>query len=242
MGLKHESVSDPSLAESHNANDHILLIQHAEHAQLGTISHEARRLWNLHYLMARSGYIQLRGHHERILRLPVLSSKERLITANDNPDLTLMVYVAGTQMVINSVLTMQHICQEIEAVLGIKLEGRTLGERIKEASEQAELGVSVDESGYSGLREMLTRRDAVEHPKRSNVFNSHPNDWDQVPMNWFLTERAPKSFELWSSWFGNAVEAWKHHPIHEPKRLTLAVERGKKSTRQAKKPPRESAR
>jgi hypothetical protein len=133
MGLKHQSESDPNLARDHVAGEAVIRIQSAEHAQFGTISYELRRLWILHHAMARSGYIQLRKLHEQVLRLPIQSSNSRLLTTKDGPDLTLMIYAAGTQMVLNVVLTMQHFCQEIEACFDHQLQENGTSERIKEA-------------------------------------------------------------------------------------------------------------
>jgi hypothetical protein len=238
MGLKHQSVSDPMLAKDHEAGEPIRLIQHAEHAQFGTITYEARRLWHLHHEIARSGYVQLRQLHQQVLRLAVAPSCDRVLTASDRPDLMLLVYVAGTQMVLNTVLTMQHFCQEIEHALDAELQRTEIGDRTREAVGLAGLTVATAGPGYSALREIIERRDAVEHPKRKNVFNSHPNDWDSVPMSWFLTERASRSFERWYAWFADAAEQWGHHPVAQPRTLTLTISgRGVRSTRQSKKPP-----
>lgn len=239
MGLKHESVSDPALAKDIPAGERVMIIQHAEHARFGTISYEIRRLWAMHHAMARSGYMQLRSHHERVLRLPVQSTNARMLAASDKPDLTLMIYTAGTQTVINVVLTMQHFCQEIEACLNAELRENGTSDRIKEAFRLAGLGGNLTEPGYSALQEILERRDAVEHPKKANVFNSHTLEWDQVPLSWFLTDRPLQAFVVWDQWFVHAVRQWKLHPALAPRTLTFSVERGKKSTRQAKKPPKE---
>src|ERR1035441_5705887 len=53
IGLKHQSVSDPTLAQAHKVATAIRLVDHAEHAQFGPISYERRRLWQLHYLAGR---------------------------------------------------------------------------------------------------------------------------------------------------------------------------------------------
>lgn len=134
---------------------------------------------------------------------------------------------------------MQHFCQEIEARLNVELDRGTVGERIKEAFQRAGLQVTTSGKGYSALREILEQRDAIEHPKQENVFNSHPNNWDHVPLSWLLTERALAAFERWSAWFDQATKQWAQHPVHVPRKVTLTVERGQKSTRQAKKPPRQ---
>jgi hypothetical protein len=214
-------------------------VQQAEHARFGTIAYEARPLWVMHHAMARSGYMLLCSHHERVLRLPIQSSNDRLLTAADKPDLTLMIYTAGTQIVINVVLTMQHFCHEIEARMNTGLQETGTSERIKEAFRLAGLGDNLTERGYSALQEILERRDAVEHPKKANVYNSHPLEWDQVPMSWFLTDRVLRAFLSWDEWFVRAAGQWQLHPIHTPKTVTLTVERGERSTRPTKKPPRE---
>lgn len=237
MGRKHQFTSDPALAKAHEAGTPVRLIQHAEHSRFGTISYEVRHLWHMHYLMARSGYIELRRRHDEVLRLPLTSNGDRLMTANSEPDLTFMVYVAGTQMIINLTLTMQHFCQEIESSLRLNLSDSTLGRRVKEAFKEADLDVSP--KGYAALQEILERRDAMEHPKRKNVFNSHATHWDRVPLSWLLTERPLVAFEAWHNWFSASFKKWKLNPVQAPRNLTLTVERGRKSTRQAKKPPRE---
>jgi hypothetical protein len=242
MGLKHESISDPALAKPHTAGARVTVLQQAEHARYGTISYEIRRLWTLHYAMAHSGYVSLRSHHERVLRLPVLNTNSRMISATEQPDLILMIYSAGTQMVLNTVLTMQHFCEEIERYLDVQLQETGTSGRIKEAFTLAGLQAnSLREAGYSGFQEILERRDSVEHPKKSNVFNSDPLHWDQVPLNWFLTDRPLQTFTSWNEWFSRAVHAWKAHAVHTPRSVTVTVERGKMSTRQAKKPPKEPA-
>jgi hypothetical protein len=212
VGLKHRSAPDLQLAKDHETGKPIRLIQHAEHSRFGTITYEARRLWLLHYEVARSGYMQLRRLHEQVLRLPVASSGDRVVASSDSLDLTYLVYVAGTQMVINTVLTMQHFCQEIEAAFATKLNGSEIGDRTREALALAALDIdTAAHQGYSALREIIERRDAVEHPKRQNVFNPHLTEWDRVPLSWFLTERAPRSFERWREWFAEVVEQWKGH-------------------------------
>jgi len=237
MGLKHQPAHDPSLAKEHAAGERVRVLLLAEHARLGTIAYEYRRLWQLHYMMAKSGYIGLCQNHERVLQLQIQPSNSRLLAADDRPDLSLMVYVTGTQMVLNTILTMQHFCQEIEAGVGHELEETGTGPRIKEAFGLAGLTANWSDPGYSAFREILERRDAVEHPKRDNTFNSHVRDWDRVPLSWFLTERAPNAFTSWNTWFDKAASEWNEHPANKPKMITVEVERGTKSTRQAKKPP-----
>lgn len=176
MGIKSESVSDTSLARPHAAGTKVRVLQHAEHRRFGSIAYERRRLWTLHHLMAVSGRRQLGQVHEAVLRCPVESSQARFLSADMRPDLTLHAYHAGTQMILNVVLTMQHFCEELERVLGLTLRGGSISARISEAFGGAGIQVGAQEKGYAAFVEIVERRDAIEHPKKGNVHNSHPTD------------------------------------------------------------------
>jgi hypothetical protein len=239
MGTKSNSVSNPDLAKPHAAGSVVRILQNAEHGQWGTISFEVRRLWILHRRLATDGYNQLVKLHQEVLRAPVGSSNSRILTKDDDPDLTALVYAAGTQMVLNTVLTMQHFCHEVERTLRLDANQSTLAVRIKETFTRADLKLPAGSRGYAALREILERRDAIEHPKNENTFNSHPNDWDRVPLSWLLTERSLRAFLYWHEWFTETIDEWEAHPERQPRRRTLTVERGKMSTRQTKKPPKE---
>jgi hypothetical protein len=198
--------ADPSLARAHEAGASVIHIQHAEHAHLGSIAYEVRTLWLLHIGMAMQGYGLLRYLHEQVVRVPVDAANTRTLTAKDNPDLAARVYGTGTQMVINTVLTMQHFCAEVERALGMSEQPRKgdLGDRMRRSFGMA--GLPMDAEGYSALQAMIELRDAIEHPRQENTRNSHPNNWDRVPMGWFLSERAPRAFERWEGWFRAAQE------------------------------------
>jgi hypothetical protein len=188
--------------------------------------------------MAHSGYIQLKRCHEAILHQPVTPNCDRYLSSGDRPDLTFAVYVAGTQMVLNVTLAMQHFCEEIERQFQAKPAGGEIGDRIREAFRLAGIDIASNGHGYSAFREILERRDAIEHPKAHNVRNSHPTDWDCVPLSWFLTERALSAFEQWSDWFSRAVESWQNYLTARGSiTQTFTVIRGVKSARQYKKPP-----
>lgn len=241
MGIKSKPVADPALARDHKAGASVIIVQQAEHTQLGTISYEVRMLWQLHIAMAFQGFEFLLSVHEQIARVPIDTANSRTLVARSDPDLAAMAYGAGVQMVLNVVLTMQHFCEEVERRLGAEQDRTgTVGERIKRVFGLA--GLAIDTQGYSAFQEMVERRDAIEHPKRESVRNSHATDWDKVPIGWLLTERAPRAFERWEIWFRSAVEQWKRHPAMQPRPGTLTVTRGIRSDRQAKKPPRESLR
>jgi hypothetical protein len=238
MGRKSESRSDPELAKAHERGAKVAFVQHAEHGRYGTITYELRRLWKFHYDIAHSGYDQLKRCHEVVLSQPVTPNRDRYLCSDDRPDLTLAVYVAGTQMVLNVILTMQHFCEEIERQFQAEFAKGEIGDRIREAFGLAGIDAASNSAGYAAFREILERRDAIEHPKACNVRNSHPTDWDHVPLSWFLTERAPNSFEQWSVWFSRAVESWQNYlTARGPIMQTFTVTRGVKSTRQYKKPP-----
>lgn len=220
------------------------VIQHAIHKQMGTITHEHRNLWTLHYALAAGGYRQLCGLHELLLRREVTPNHDRMLSADDPHDLVPPIYYSGTQMVINVMLTMQHFCHYLElAAENCEGEGEDVRRRMDSSFKR--LGLTLDETqpGYQALMRMHKVRDAVEHPKQGNVFSAHPTDWDRVPLNWFLTEQPIKMFHEWDQWLGERLEEVRQYfAIRGPVVQTLTVVRGVRSDHQFKKPPQQERR
>jgi hypothetical protein len=74
------------------------------------------------------------------------------------------LYVAGERMVVEAVLTLQHLCEEIERTLKIRLQEPTLSGRLREALNAAALAGPMQRPGYAKYVELAEIRDAIEHP------------------------------------------------------------------------------
>jgi len=242
MGRKQQSTTDPALAKEHAAGTEVKFVQHAEHSQLGTISYELRRLWPIHFELARIGHRGLSAAHASILHLPVTPNADRFLSKEDRPDLAASAYCSGLQLLVNVVLTMQHFCNELEMSTKIDVGSGTLERRMKRAFSEAGIPFNPSEPGYAGLREIIEQRDSMEHPKPETVRNSHPVNWDRVPLGWLLTERPLKAFTHWDGWFTQIADSWIEYLAAQPQvTYTVEVVRGVKSARQFKLPPKQPA-
>jgi hypothetical protein len=240
VGRKQQSTTDPTLAKAHEAGEEVKFIQHAEHAQLGTITYELRRLWPIHFQLARVGHQGLLAAHESILHLPVTPNADRFLSKEDRPDLAITAYCSGLQVLVNVLLTMQHFCNELEMISKIDVGGGTLEKRMKRAFSEAEIPFDPSDPGYAALREMIDQRDGMEHPKPETVRNSDPVNWDRVPLGWLLTERPLKAFANWERWFSQIADSWIENLSARPQiSYTVEVVRGVKSARQFKLPPKQ---
>lgn len=235
MGRKSEFESDPSLGREHEEGAIIQPLLISEHASLGTICIVASGTRLLHHAAAKAAYRDLRNVHDKIAQLPVDESSSRLVGSDE---LIAEVYDAGTRMVIGVVLTIQHLAEEIERSLPNELSGTTVEDRLSEALRGVGIELDKRDSGYAAFHQIRQRRDAVEHPKSDNTHNSGPTTWDMVPLAWFVSERAVASFEKYLAWIEGVFAAWHEHSERTRTTQTYTVERGIRSKRQFKKPPR----
>lgn len=233
MGRKTKLQSHPGLAKPHDAGATVALLQILAHAQYGGIAYGWSEFWVFEANLADESFIKLKELHQEVLKFQPGASNMRSIY-----DLEFLedIYCAGTDMVSHASRSVQHLAECIERVKGVSLRATTATERIKEAAALLGLNDHQTDPGYQGLVEILKIRDAIEHPKESNVFQGG-DLWDEVPLAWMLSERGLQAYERYSSWrelLVTNLEAYiKALP---PRTITLTVERGIESKLHSKKP------
>lgn len=215
----------------------MIVIQTLTHAQLGCLAYGWPRHWALHANAAAKGFEELSKLHERLVKIPV---HESTVMRNvDDPDFVEAIYHAGTRMVTEAVMAVQHLCQAIEADTHSQLQDSKLDGRLREALEQLGVTAGSSRTGYDKFIEIEAIRDALEHPKAENVYNGQPGQWDRVPMAWFLSDRSLKAFEGYSALFKSIVDDWqKVQQQRAGGPISLEAERGVYSQLQYKKPPK----
>jgi hypothetical protein len=239
MGKDQKLRSDPARAREHAAGVPVNVIQILTHNQLGAIGYFLPRYWVFHAHMAEAAANQLVDLHRQLVRFPV--NAMNAIRSIEDMAYIETVYRAGTSMVINIVLALQHLCEEIERTLKIQLRESTLDGRLKEALGAAALAEPTTRPGYAKFVELEAIRDAIEHPKGTNTYNPAPGQWDQVPLAWFLSERGPAAFGGCSQFVKSVADDWQRRAKELDAPAELTVERGVYSQRQFKKPPSEPA-
>lgn len=236
VARKHRTVSDPSLAREHPKGSEVVLGQMLEHKRLGTLLYTWPRHWAFHYNAAQNAYESLAALHEQVEQLAVGADCIRGIH-----DLALIeqTYDAGVRMVTGVVLALQHLSEEIGRTLKLEVVGRTIEDRLTVVAVATEIDLGKATEGYSAFQEICACRDAVEHPKPGNTYNGNPTEWDRVPLAWFFSDRSLACFETFTKWFGIIADKWEESREALPRTpATFNIERGIRSKRPFKKPPR----
>lgn len=244
MGRRHRLSSNPALASEHASGTTAHAILLLEHERLGTIGYVLRRPWVFHYNAACCARDDLAQLHDEVLQLPVSKEGIRLLGASNEPisepDLAERMYDTGVRMVLNVVLATQHVCNEIEHCTRQPFLQSTIEDRVAHASKIINWHDPKNDPGWSAFTEICKCRNAVEHPKEANTFGNEPDEWDQVPLSWFLCERPLVTFDAWENWFHALVDAWEAKRASMPAQpMTMEVRRGIRSDRQFKKPPKD---
>jgi hypothetical protein len=239
MGKDQKLRSEPARAREHAAGVPVNVVQILTNDQLGAISYFQPRHWVLHAHSAEQAANELVALHQQLVSLPVNTSNA--IRGIEDITYIAAVYRAGTGMVINIILALQHLCEEIERTLKIRLRESTLDDRLKEALGLATLAEPTTRPGYAKFVELEAIRDAIEHPKSTNTYNSAPGQWDQVPLAWFLSERGLTAFGGCSQFVKSIADDWQQRAKELDAPAELTVQRGIYSQRQYKKPPSKPA-
>jgi hypothetical protein len=235
MGKKTNLKSDPASARPHDAGSQISVLQVLVHDQYGTIAYLWPRHWALHMNSALLARDELLASHGTVLALPVGSDDMRSIY---DLDLIQRLYQEGCQMVLESVLAVQHFCEEIERGTGTPPSDAELTERLESALSAAGIAIDKKSADYAAFVELLKTRNAIEHPKPSSTYSGDANDWDRVPLAWLISDRSLKAFAKFEELFGDLVDRWQERSATLAQPSTLTVERGLRSTRQHKKSKR----
>ncbi len=221
--------------EDHAAGASVFLLQTLVHDPLGAIGYSPPDLWPCHVAYARAAYKRLSAIQDEIGELAV--DPKRNARHIDDGELLVEVYDAGSSMVSNVVRSVRHLAWTMAAERGSPLTTSTAIENIREATNAVEIDCRIGHPGYYGFGEIVRIRDAIEHPRASNVYQGDDSSWDQVPLAWLLSDRSLKAFEGFAGWFDPIVADWNAWLARRPKRpQTWTVRRGMKSRHPAKKP------
>lgn len=235
MTRKSRLSSDSSLARSHDDGAKVAVVQIAEHDILGTIAYRRPRHWVFHQKAALEACSDLRRLHGQVELLPLGENNMRSV---DDMEFIEEMYDATTRMIVSSVLTVQHFCEEVEHIAKVPRSDSTIQNRLKIALAGASIPRDVESAGYSALGEILERRDALEHPRAETVYDGHDDLWHRVPLAWGFSDRSVKAFDAFDAWFDGVARAWEERRAELERPGMLEVTRGIRSDRPSKKPPK----
>lgn len=238
-GRKIQLRSDPSIAEPHAAGAKITLVQPALHHTYGALFVPRPNYWRLHLETADHRARELAELDRRVLSLPMEKSDSRTL----DDELTQLLYRVGSDLILQTVLTLQQLVLEIELAAKIQPHAgdnlnTRLGNALKATGFAGDLG---KDERYGQFAELQRVRDAIEHPAETNVYNPDQARWDEVPLAWIASGKALRAFELTRDLIAEIERHYADLRKKSARPGTLEVERGLRALHPFKKPVRTAA-
>jgi hypothetical protein len=221
------------LARPHASGAKVIPVHPVEHSTFGAIHYVWGPLWPEHFRLAKTAAGRLASLHQRVLQIQPGTDRGRYI---GDTDLLGDAYEICNAMVSHSVRAVQHLAQDIESQHRQPSRGSTSAERIREAAKLFSLKDYAGTMDYAGFGELVSIRDALEHPSNDTVYQNA--DWHKVPLAWTLSTRSAETWARFHSWFGRLVQDWeeyKKNRLQTPTTLNILM-RGIESTLPLKKP------
>ncbi|PZN84718.1 MAG: hypothetical protein DM484_02450 [Candidatus Methylumidiphilus alinenensis] len=236
MGKKTKLQGSPAFALPHAAGATIVPFQTLTHETFGAIGYSWSEFWIYEAELAQDSYEKLKALHQAVL---VIEPHANGIRSIHDKELLKALYEAGTGLVSHATRSVQHLVEAMARQIKTPLVETTATERIREACRDLGLDDYSSTDGYQGFAEMLSIRDAVEHPTQARIFTGDPSKWDQVPLAWSISERSIKAYERYADWFDLLTRDFDAYlsTVSKPEILSVRA-RGLMSPMSVKKPPR----
>jgi len=241
MGKKTKTISDPSLARSHEAGAKVEFVQIALH-ELGMIYIGHPRYWTLHAGYANAGYKRLKRYIDKILAQNPTTGNVRSV--HDATFIT-KIYKATFDLIAHTYLTYEYFvlstlttiylypgASEEDKKKFAELENLELKEKLRhiivDILKKPELIAS---KGYSMLfQELEQARHALNHPKNDNTYNCGDTTWDKVPLAWGVSGKSLKFFEHSVDLLNSIYKDWiEIEPQYAKPGTLTGLKRGVKS-------------
>lgn len=236
MARKTKISSNPELAKPGKAGDLVKIMQSLAHKRYGVISYEIPNHWIYHYYLAEASYLGLISLDEEVLKIEPTKSNSRDLFADSK--LLLQTYDVGISLVVNVVLTVDHLTLSMEfATKTIPTQRIELQDRFLLALENIGFRNVSNEMGYNKFMEILNIRHSIMHPTPDNLHE--PTRWDTVPLAWFISEKSKECYLAYKNLITEIIDFWNNKANDYTNTITLRnVLRGVQYDNDVKLPPR----
>jgi len=231
MGKKAKQQSNKKLATPHPEGSKIALLQTCVH-EMGQIAILHPNYWSIHYNLAKKNLKKISKLQKEILYLNPDKANFRLLS---DPKLIFNFYNQGTQLIINTYLSFEHLTSSILDRLfntfkdpNIKKhEGDDLSQKLNYVLTYMNFEHIKSDSGYSYLFSEIERtRHNINHPRRFTTHNSGEFTWDNVPLAWLVAEKYKninQTFALLETFYQDSETYFKNN---SQENISITVERG----------------
>jgi hypothetical protein len=222
-------------AQPHEAGSGVFVIQMLVHEPIGALAYDFAPHWPHHARLAREAAGRLQAVHAQLVEIPELSGHVRRVPG----EMAAAAYEAGTAMVSNVARTIRHLAATIVFEAGGRVSwGRVLDE-IRDATGAVNIDSRINSAGHHALAEMITIRDAIEHPQPANMYEASDTGWDKVPLAWILSNRSLAAYQSYVPWLNELTADWAGWLDARPQvPTTMTVQRGTGSRYPMKKAPK----
>ena len=210
-------------AQPHKEGSGIYVIQMLVHEPIGALAYHFVPHWPHHARLAHEAAERLQAVHAQLVEIPELSGHVRHVPE----EMAAAAYEAGTAMVSNVARTIRHLAATIIFEAGGKVSwGRALDE-LRDATGAVNIDPRINSAGHHAFAEMITIRDATEHPQPNNVYEASDTGWDKVPLAWLLSSRSLVTYQNYVPWLNELAADWAGWLDARPEiPTTLTVQRG----------------
>jgi len=147
-------------------------------------------------------------------------------------------------MYLHTVISVEHFANNLYQYMSNKIEKfdfKTTDEKLKITTKDLlKIDILNDTAYTNDFQKILKIRHELSHPNKVLNYASLTIEqtWDEIPMNWFLSGRALKSFERWKVLYEDLLKKFQAHLISLPKVQIKAnnVQRGIQFNHDFKKP------
>lgn len=221
------------------AGSEVVYLYQALHDQYGAITSSANTpFWQIHLEAAKFFKDQLKKLDSQVLGVAPGDNRSRYLS----DELAYSIYIQGVNMVLHMILAIESFC--ISASSHFKLYKTICSQKTDEKLKTIASAMNINLIGrkeYDGdFQKIYAIRHEISHPE--NIFNyltqTISNDWDAIPINWFISGRAHKACENVIALFEEVILAFDNFIAKHPPRPATAknVVRGIGYDHSVKKP------
>lgn len=245
MGKKIKISANKNLANNWDVGTEVFIQYSCLHDEFGILTTPAPAphlsgqnvYWDIHWQAAKQYFEKCKEFDREIFEIPEnklpqskLGNKSRYVPE----ELSYTLYITATEMCLHTIISVEHFANNLYQYISNKIENfdfKKTDEKLRITTKELLNIDIVNDTAYTNdFQKILNIRHEISHP--SKVFNyarlTIEQTWDEIPMNWFLSGRALKSFEGWKMYYENLLEKFQQYLASLPKVQTKInnVQRG----------------
>ncbi len=234
MGRKIKISANKNLVSSYDIGSEVCIQYSCLHDEFGVLTTPApaphfsgQNIYrDIHWQAAKQYFEKCKEFDVEIFKIkenkPVggmIGSKSR----NVPEEISYSLYISATEMCLHTVISVEHFANNLYQYMPNKIKDfhdEKTDKKLKLAvKDLLNIDILSDTAYTNDFQKIFKIRNEISHP--NNIFDYAcltvgPN-WDEIPMNWFLSGRAVRSFEKWKVLYESLLEKFQAYLSSLPK-------------------------